>query len=223
MAFIVEATDAAYSPVLMIIGFLLLASRLITMRAFILSPQTAKSLNIEGEYDKRFNGWFHPTVEHASFYVAILFSLAFIFSFRVMILNTISIALFPSILISVPGRDIPILLHPEKYGTHKGSLYWWGYWTIHIPMAIMGIWMFIMHEYLISPMAFVLATIIAIMIFLCLDNKENGVLDGKTYMKVGVIILFIWYVIVFTLLFPLWNLPVMADPMIAPVYQIRLG
>jgi hypothetical protein len=221
MGLIVEETDAPYNLWIVILGILLLAVRIYSMRAFILSNKTAKSLKIKEDYDPQHEGWFSPMIHHASYYIAILFSLALIFSFRVKILNAIPLVFLPSVFISIPGKDIPVLIKPEKFNTKRGSLFWFNFITLHIPLAIMGVYMIIMRNYMISIFAFWVGFAIVIILFLGLDDKDNGVINGKKYIQVGLALLVIWTLIVTFTIFV--NLPTDTDPMIAPIYSISFS
>jgi hypothetical protein len=221
MALIISTSDAVMNIPLMIAGFILLIIRVITMRGFILSEKTAGSIGIENEYDHRFNGWFSPVVMHGSYFVSMIFCFAMILSFRVKVLNAITIALFPSLFISIPLKDMKIILHPEKYNTKKFSLFWWNYITVHTPMAIIGIYMFITKEFTLSKPAFYIALVMIIIIFVTLDDKDNGVLKGMAYIKAGLVVLIIWLIIAETLIFP--GIPQDADPLIAPILTFSWG
>lgn len=216
---IVEASDAINIPI-MIVGFVYFLIRVICMRAFILSEDTAESLWVEGEYERRFNGWFSPVIHHTSYYISLLMALAMIFSFRVKVLNIVSVAMLPSIIVTVPFKDIPILLHPEKHGTKRGSLYWWNYATIHIPMIFIAIYMFITMDYTLSILAYWMAIAIVIGLFLALDDKDNGVLSGAKYIKVALAMLVVWSLITHLLIFPFMDGS--SDPLIAPVIRFVL-
>ncbi|MHA1819971.1 MAG: hypothetical protein ACTSU2_12865 [Promethearchaeota archaeon] len=209
-------TSKDYDPVLMIIGIALLAIRAICMRAFKLTPKTASYLLNGEEYDPKFNGWFNPIIFHVSFYISIFFSLSLIFSFRVKVFNAISVVFFPSLLFSVPGRDIQVLFHTDKFGAKKFSLFWWNSLTIHIPMLIIGIYMLIFRAYYITQFSFWVAFIIVLFFFLSLDNKDNGVVNGKKYIELGLIVMVIWTIICEIFVFP--SIPSNVDSLIAPVF-----
>jgi hypothetical protein len=118
-------------------------------------------------------------------------------------------------------KDFSVLLHPEKHNTTKYSLFWLNYITLHIPMAILGIYMFITKEYSISKPAFYIAFVIILFLFLFLDNKDNGVLKGMQYIKVALVFLIIWILIAEFFIFPGISLDV--DPLIAPVLEFSWG
>ena len=221
MGLVVEETTAPYNIGLVLFGLALFAVRIFSMRAFILSKSTAKHLKVDENYPDRFEGWFSPVVHHASFYISMLFSFALIFSFRVKILNAMVLAVLPSVFISVPGKDLPILFHPEDFNTTRGTLYWWNYVTIHIPLLFMGIYIIIMRNYLFSEFGFWIAFIIIQVFFFGLDDKDNGVLNGKKYIQSALLLSAIWITIIYLAIIP--GLPVNVDPLIAPVYSVTFG
>jgi hypothetical protein len=190
-----------------------------TWRAF-----TLNSLKIIGGYVENANyvfddslildpyALFMPDVLHVSYIISLTLGLCLIFNFRVKVFNAVPVLVLPSVLITIPFKDFPILLKgPETVGW----LYWLNYMTIHIPVLIFGLYILLMRNHYLSKASFMIAFFGLNGWFFAIDNKVNGVLDIFVYVIVGLIVAFFWLIICFK--FVLNDCDSKLDPFFCPI------
>lgn len=168
--------------------------RLICMQAFIVVPETPFAAMLLPE-SVHLQGYFHPTVMHVSYITAILNSLALIANLRFRVLNAVSVVVLPTVLITIPFKDIAILLGPAAAGypgNAIGSLFWANYLALHWPVLALGIYMLLTRRYTLSRSAIAITTVLLTAWFLFMDDWVNEVLNGAAYAMLVIPALYTW-------------------------------
>jgi hypothetical protein len=137
------------------------------------------------------DGAYYGDISHASYLVSLLVALAMVCSFKNTYLNTVSLAILPSVLITIPLHDVPRLLNPEFFLTVR----WWNSLTIHTSVLIVGIYVFANRKHLVNRTSMLLVFLTIIGYFLAFDNKDNGVLDSWLYIGVGLGVGIAWFLL----------------------------
>jgi len=148
------------SNLLFVLGSVLLFLRLISY------------MNYSNDYT------FTPDSSHVSFPFSIMSSLAMIASFRQPVLNAVSFLVFPSFFFSITLNDVVVLREYYKY-TFLDMI---NAVTIHIPIALISIWIVLNRSELVSWNSIADASIWATLYFFIVDNKKNGTpIEGWKY------------------------------------------
>ncbi len=198
-----EITDKDINWKISIFGTIFLCFRIYFMSVFILE-----------------DGSFHPEVFHASYIISIFVCLSMVFSFRVKGLNVVALTILPSIIFTIPFHDIPLLIDPGSSmlgsGHEIGGLLWWNFLTVHTPIPVVAFYTYMTRKETLSIPSVLLMFPIGISWFIFLDDKENGTLDGDTYVLIFIILMAIWGSI---LIFGILKDTRGKDPLIAPVLE----
>lgn len=177
-----------------LLGICYFLYRLICMRAFIVVPETPLAALILPE-SVHLQGYFHPTVMHVSYIAALLNSLALIANLRFRVLNAVSVIILPTVLITLPFKDIAILLGPAAAGypgNEIGSLFWANYLALHWPVLVLGIYMLLTRRFTLSRSAIAIATVLITGWFLLMDDWVNEVINGTAYAMLTIPALYSW-------------------------------
>jgi len=199
-----EVTDKPINWKLSIFGVSFLCFRIICMSVFI-EP----------------DGRFHPEIFHTSYIISILLCLSMVFSFRVKPLNMVAFAVFPSVIFSILLHDIPLWLDPSTgdFGVHAvGDLLWWNFLTIHTPIPILALYMFLTRKDTLTWQSYFLGLPFLLTWFIMLDDKQNGTIDGDLYIAIALPIFIVWTLIIIWMTFKDWRAK---NPLIAPVLRVK--
>ncbi len=185
-----------------IIGVIYLVLRFIFMAAFI-EP----------------DGRFHPEIFHTSYLISIMLGLSMAFSFRVKPLNSTAFLVLPSVIFSLFLHDIPIWIDPSGWGPEHqiGGLLWWNFLTIHTPIPILAFYMYYTRKETMSFHSIFLMVPIGFAWFFSLDDKQNGIVDGPTYLAIALPIMVVWGSLYIYLTKDFKN----KDPLISPVLKVK--
>jgi hypothetical protein len=201
-----NVTDKQFNWKLTIFGCLFLIFRIICMSVFILP-----------------DGNFHPEVFHTSYLISILICMSMIFSFRFKPLNTVAFAVVPSVIFSIFLHDIPLWIDPSSGvfgGDHVvGDLLWWNFLTVHTPIPILAFYMYYTKKETISLHSYFLGLPLLMSWFFILDDKQNGAINGPTYIAIGLPIFILWTLLYVKITYKDWKNG--ADPLIAKVLEIK--
>lgn len=201
-----------------IFGFLFFAWRAFAMNSLKIATLYVDAATFTGNDALIFEPYvlFMPDVLHSSYLISLCLCISMIFSFRVKLFNSIPVLVLPSILITIPFKDIPILIQgPEVVGW----LYWCNYLTIHIPVLFFGLFMLLMRKQYITKTSYMMGFFFLLIWFFAIDNKVNGVLDIGLYIIVGLIVAIIWLTICLKVL--LRDCDSTGDPLFGPVVTIQ--
>ena len=184
-----------------LIGIIYLMFRFIFMSAFI-EP----------------DGRLHPEVFHTSYLISIMLGLSMVFSFRVKPLNSVAFLVFPSVIFSLFLHDIPIWIDPSTWGPQHqvGGLLWWNFLTIHTPIPILAAYTYLTRKETLSLHSLFMLVPIGLAWFFALDDKQNGIIDGPSYLALAFPLMVVWGIIYFLATKDTIN----KDPIIAPIVKI---
>ena len=164
------------------------------------------------------DGRYHPDAFHISYFVAILFGLALVCSFRVKPLNIVIVGIMPSVLVSFTLVDVPLIIDPVQFGYFFGHLRWWNHLLLHWPVFVAGLYIMLTCHERLSKESIWIMTFVIMGWFLLLDNKDNGIIDGSTYTLIAIPLILSWsWLVYFLFLRKVKG----KDPLIAPTIKIR--
>lgn len=204
---------------LTLLGLVLWWVRTFSMNAFKVSPVDGSSYPTLADTGiwatwLSVESWFHPDAMHVSFFVSFMCMAALIFSLRSKVLNAFSFMLLPSLIVTIPTKEF-VIWFSDKYTL----FYKLNYVTVHLPVLIIGIYVFIHRRILVSKASAWIAGFMMLPWFLLLDNKENGILNGWHFFFVVLVVtvLYAFFMLRFLLNDPDPRSP---DPLFAPLFKV---
>ena len=135
---------------------------------------------------KRKVNYFETEICHVSYILSFFAGFSLLCSFRQIVLNSFIYIFIPSFFFSIPLNDFPNI-KIEKDLIELINIY-----TLHIPTAIISIWIFLNRKDLVSIEGIFNSFIFICLYFLIIDDKKNGTIEGIKYILLTGVIIFSW-------------------------------